>query len=246
MRRLITATTLAWLALAVSLVNSHAAQQARGCPTIRISCPDIFRVGSDVSFTAVVSDLVSDSKLTYNWTVSAGAIVTGQGTNSIVVDTAGLKGEPLTGTVEVGGLPGGCSKSASCSIFDYMPRISDCCKIDEYGSIRFSDEKARLDSFAVELSNEPTARGYLVCYGGRRGCRGEAQRRCARARSYLVNTGGFDASRVVAVAGSYRDDLTVELYLIPTGTRPPSPSSTVEASEVRFIRCGSKGKARRR
>ena len=39
-------------------------------------------------------------------------------------------------------------------------------KIDEYGNIRFNDEKARLDNFAIELQNDPTAQGYLVCYGG--------------------------------------------------------------------------------
>jgi len=31
---------------------------------------------------------------------------------------------------------------------------------DEYGNIKFNDEKARLDNFAVQLQNAPGSQGY--------------------------------------------------------------------------------------
>jgi hypothetical protein len=106
-------------------------------------------------------------------------------------------------------------------------------KIDEYGNIRFNDEKARLDNYAIELQNDPTAQGYLVCYGGRKGRAGEAQKRCDRAKDYLVTTRGIDSSRIVTVDGGYREDLTVELWVVPSGATPPAASPTVDPSEVK-------------
>ena len=35
---------------------------------------------------------------------------------------------------------------------------ADAVRFDEYGNIRFNDEKARLDNFAIQLQNEPGAR----------------------------------------------------------------------------------------
>lgn len=52
--------------------------------------------------------------LTYNWTVSAGTIVEGQGTNGISVKAA--KGDVVTASVEIGGLPAGCGNVASATL----------------------------------------------------------------------------------------------------------------------------------
>jgi hypothetical protein len=114
--------------------------------------------------------------------------------------------------------------------------------IDEYGDIPFEDEKARLDNFAIELMNDPTAKGHLTCYGGRVGREGEARRRCGRAKGYLSGYRHVPAGRVVTVDGGYREELTVVLWVVPRGATPPQPSPTVGAGEVRFL----KGKAKRR
>jgi hypothetical protein len=119
-------------------------------------------------------------------------------------------------------------------------------KIDEYGNIRFNDEKARLDNFAIELQNDPTAQGYLICYGGRRGRAGEAAARCDRAKNYLVTTRGIDASRIVTVDGGYRENLTVELWVVPTGAQPPTASPTVQPSEVTTAPARAPRRGRRR
>jgi hypothetical protein len=120
-------------------------------------------------------------------------------------------------------------------------------KLDEYGNIRWSDERARLDNFVVELQNNPAARGYMICYGGRVGRAGEAERRCRRAMTYVVNRQrGIDAARIVTVDGGYREDLTVELWVLPSGATPPTASPTVDPSEVRFIKSRPRGRARRR
>jgi hypothetical protein len=203
------------------------------CPTVTVSCPDTVTPGSPITFTANVSGGDSNVTPTFNWTVSAGTISSGQGTSSITVDTTNVSGT-VTATVDVGGYGRECSTSNSCTTsipVELKPR-----KIDEYGNIRFNDEKARLDNFAIELQNDPTAQGYLVCYGGRRGRTGEAQRRCDRAKDYLVTTRGITADRIVTVDGGFREDLTVELWIVPQGATPPPAAPTVDPSEVRPTR----------
>jgi hypothetical protein len=212
------------------------------CPTVSVSCPADVQEGSPATFTANVSGGPSSMSPTYNWSVSAGTISSGQGTSSITVDTTGIGGQTVTATVELGGVDPACSRTASCSTSIAIVNVPVPRKFDEYGNIRFNDEKARLDNFAIALQNEPGSQGYIIAYGGRRGTAGEAQARADRAKNYLVNTRGIDAGRLVTVDGGYREDLTVELWIVPTGATPPAASPTVDASEVQIV----KPRARRR
>ena len=188
------------------------------CPTVSVSCPSDVDQGSPITFTASVS---SDVSVTYNWSVSAGTISGGQGTSSITVDTAGLGGQTVTATVELGGLDPSCSRTASCTTQIKAP-TPPAVKFDEYGNIRFNDEKARLDNYAIQLQNQPGSQGYIIAYGS---CAGEAEARAQRAKDYLVNTRGIDASRLVTVDGGCRSDLAVELWVVPTGATAPAAST---------------------
>jgi len=213
------------------------------CPTVDVTCPDTATAGQPVTFTANVEGGTTGVTPTFNWTVSAGTISSGQGTSSITVDTTGVTGT-ITATVEVGGFERNCNVTDTCTTS--FPAQPVARKIDEYGNIRFNDEKARLDNFAIELQNDPTAQGYLVCYGGRTGRAGEAQRRCDRAKGYLTSTRGIDASRIVTVDGGFREDLTVELWIVPSGATPPAASPTVDPSEVRPARAPRRTRRGRR
>jgi hypothetical protein len=175
-------------------------------------------LGSAITFNASVG---SDANVTYNWSVSAGTITGGQGTNTITVDTAGLGGQTVTATVELGGLDPSCSRTASCST-SVKPAPPVAVKFDEYGNIKFNDEKARLDNYAIQLQNQPAAQGYILAYGS---CAGEAEARAQRAKDYLVNTRGIDAGRLVTVDGGCRSDLSVELWIVPTGATAPAAST---------------------
>jgi hypothetical protein len=188
------------------------------CPTVSVSCPDAVDQGSSITYNASVS---SGGNVTYNWSVSAGTITGGQGTSSITVDTAGLGGQTVTATVDVGGIDPACSRTASCSTQVRSPN-APAVKFDEYGNITFNDEKARLDNYAIQLQNQPGAQGYIVAYGS---CAGEAQARADRAKDYLVNTRQIDAGRLVTVDGGCRSDLAVELWIVPTGATAPAAST---------------------
>jgi hypothetical protein len=190
------------------------------CPNISMTCSDAVDEGQPATFTATFNQGTPTVSETYNWTVSAGTITSGQGTSSITVDTKGLGSQSVTATVEIGGVDPTCNRTASCTTPVRPIRVPK--KIDEYGNIRFNDEKARLDNYAIELQNDPSAQGYIIAYGS---CDAEGQTRGNRAKDYLVNTRGIDAGRIVVVDGGCMPDLKVELWIVPSGATPPSPET---------------------
>src|SRR5258705_10595666 len=122
--------------------------------------------------------------VTYNWSVSAGTISGGQGTSSITVDTAGLGGQTVTATVELGGLDPSCSRTASCTTSVKAPN-PPAVKFAEHGNIKFNDEKARLDNYAIQLQNHPDSQGYIIAYGS---CEGDPQAPPDPAKDCLCTT----------------------------------------------------------
>ncbi|HWT00569.1 MAG TPA: hypothetical protein VN256_10000 [Pyrinomonadaceae bacterium] len=197
------------------------------CPTLSISCPTgLVDQGTPATVSVNVSGGDPNASITYNWTVSAGTITSGQGTPSITIDTTGLAGQNVTATVELGGVAPECDRTESCSFSISAPPVQPT-KFDEYADLRFNDEKARLDNFAIQLQQQPGAQGYYVIFGS---CEGEADQRSARAIDYLVNNRGIDRSRLTVVNGGCRENLTVELWIRPTGAVEPTPTNSATVS----------------
>ncbi len=71
--------------------------------------------GAAGAFSAEIHGGPTGVSATYAWTVSAGAIASGQGTPSITVDAAGLAGQSVTATVAVGGYDPTCTMSTSAA-----------------------------------------------------------------------------------------------------------------------------------
>ena len=70
---------------------------------------------------------------------------------------------------------------------------------------------------------DPTATAYIIVYPGRSGKAGEVQRHTTRQVDYLVNSRGIDARRIVTLTGRTKEELMVELWLVPQGAKPPVP-----------------------
>lgn len=187
------------------------------CPTLGVTCPGDVDEGQPATFTANFGQGTPTVSETYNWTVSSGTITSGQGTSSITVDSTGVGGGSITATVEIGGVDPSCNRTASCTV-QVRQKVGPR-KFDEYGNIRFNDEKARLDNYAIQLQNAPTDRATIIGYGA---CEGEGLNRANRAKDYLVNTRGIDAGRIDTVDGGCRSELKVELWLVPSGATAPA------------------------
>lgn len=210
------------------------------CPNVTVSCTDTVDVGSPITYTASVSSGPDNMTATYNWSVSAGTITSGQGTSTITVDTAGLGGQSVTATVSIGGADPSCTTTASCTT-SVRPAPQPALKFDEYGNIKFNDEKARLDNYAIQLQNQPGSQGTIIAYGS---CEGEAQARADRAKDYLVNTRGIEAGRITTVDGGCRSDLTVQLWIVPSGADAPAVDTSNAVSPCPA--CKRKATPRRR
>ena len=206
-------------AMAFTLVTVKAIAPKPTCPTVGIKCPEQIKAGQPVTFTSNLSGGSGNVPSIYNWTVSGGTIISGQGTSSITVDTAGLAGQSLKASLAMSGYEVDCS--ASCTIEFPIPLTAR--KFDAYPDIARNDEKARLDNFAIELQNDPTATGYLIIYPEKRGRLANAQTRSTQIVDYIVNSRGLDSRRLVTLVGPQRDNLMVELWIAPQGAPAPTP-----------------------
>ncbi len=118
--------------------------------------------------------------------------------------------------------------------------------LDSYGKVSWEEEKARLDNFAAHLQENPDDTGYIFVYAGRRACPGEAQTHAIRAKKYVVEVRGIEASRVVWRDGGYRENFSVGLHLSPSGMAELPVVPTIDQNEVEILDCKGKKISRRK
>ena len=191
------------------------------CPAIEIVCPTDVALGQPITFSSrLTGGVPANTNAAYNWTVSAGTIIEGQGTDTIKVDTKGLGGQTVRASLSVGGYNLECA--ADCSVSIPLPVYATSI-FDEFPDISRNDEKARLDNYGVSLQNDPKSTAHVIVYPGRYSKKGDVQYHANRIVDYLVNSRGIDKSRIVTLVGPARDNLHVELWLTPQGATPPNP-----------------------
>ena len=101
-------------------------------------------------------------------------------------------------------------------------------EIDEFGIVGECDLSSRLDSFFVELMNNPSSSGNIIFYQGKDALPSDydSNRMETRVRNYL-RFRNFDASRINFTNGGFRDELSTELFLVPNGAASPIPTETI-------------------
>jgi len=190
------------------------------CPTLTVSGPSgITAPGQSMTFVANVSG-GSGGDVTYNWSVSAGTISSGQGSSTITVDTAGVApGSNVTATVEIGGTPTDCGCVTNASDTGSIAAKPEASTVDEFGKATDDDVKARVDNFYIQLNNDPTAQGYIINYGT------PAQIKARRAQIMkAINFRKYDPSRVTFVDGpASGGDVRTRFVLVPPGADRPNP-----------------------
>lgn len=223
------------LALAACAGVAASGQQKQpppnACPTVRLSSPADVKEREPINFNAEVKGGDPDVTPTYNWTVSAGTITSGQGTSSITVDTEGIGGQSATATVDVGGYERTCSTSSSST--SAVTKSAPAVKFAEYVTPDLSANKAQLDKFVDALRRDPAAQGYVVAYGGRTSQPGDAQKAADNATDYTMNVLKMDGARTLSGVGGYRERPTVELWIAPAGGTPPAATPTVDPKDVK-------------
>ena len=108
--------------------------------------------------------------------------------------------------------------------------------LSKYGNISWEDEKAHLDNFAIQLMNEPNLIGYYYVMVGKKSCRGEAQARAVRAKTYMTKIRGADWSRIIWRDIGYGDDFQVSIWLGDRGKGPMYVPDYQRATEEHVIK----------
>ena len=219
------------LSLQASFVSAQQKAPAKpDCPVTKVTCPDKVYINDKLEMTANVSGGDSNVMPTYNWSVSAGTIESGQGASTIAISTKDLSdNESVTATVDVGGFSRDCGygqTAASCTTS--VMKKAEARKLDEYGKLLLKEENERLDKFTMELQMDPTAQAYIIAYGGRLSRAGDAQKLADKAKVYLVTRRGVDRDRIVTIDGGHREQPAVELWLVPSRASLPKPTPTVK------------------
>jgi hypothetical protein len=190
------------------------------CPSLSVSGPaGVTLPGDAMTFTANVVGGTQQS-VTYNWSVTAGTIESGQGTPSITVRTdQSMADGNVTATVNVGGLDPDCNCPSEASETAPVGRI-DHVLVDEFGPLSNDDVRSRLDTFFAELSNNPNNQGYIINYG--------TDREIAQLERLItnhINLRQFPRERITLVNGGPSPDgeRRTKLYRIPPGAENPAP-----------------------
>lgn len=132
------------------------------CPSITVTGPaGMISPGDAAQFSASIDGLEGSVGIGYEWSVNAGIIVEGQGTSAISVQTTSEnEGMNITATVQVTGIPLGCTMSAS-EVVGVAANVFVCGLRDEYGPVAWREEQAWLDNFMIQLTFNKGSRGYV-------------------------------------------------------------------------------------
>ena len=208
------------------------------CGIVGIDGPSEIEPNTSLVLKVRTAGVLHTTKPEFKWTMSIGTITNGQGTDEITVDVVNLGGQALTATVELSGATRGCNGSASMTKQIGSPPIACGRGFDQYVDIEFEDEKARLDNFAIHISNIELSSGYILMFAGQETFENEAAEHLYRAKSYMVNVRGIDSSRVVTLDCGFANELIVSLYVVPVGANPLTCDTFREIpfSEVKFTK----------
>ncbi len=209
----------------------------RPCPyNIVVDGPDRVNEGDLITFSArdlAAATAVSAVAINYAWKVtpSSARITSGLGTSAITVDTTGLGGRTISAELDVtdGVYDASCRQRIAVSTsVEKLPEPEPPKPqlFDEFPSVAFDDDKARLDNLVIELQNNQDNLGYIIIYQGtdRRGQRTNMDRLQKRTLDYLVKTRGVDPRRVTIVRGGTRPVTTYQIWIIPPGATIPVPN----------------------
>lgn len=191
------------------------------CPTIDISGPTgETQAGGTMTFTVNVSGGSGETP-TYNWSVSSGTIIEGQGTPVIRVQTTpDMAGGSVTATVDIGGLCDICDRTRSDTA-GIAPAVvaPEARKVDEFNVLQNDDVKNRVDNLYIELNNNPNSQGYIINYGTDK----EIAKREKQIRDAIAFR-KYDASRITMVRGGDQGTgIRTVFWIVPAGAPNPEP-----------------------
>ncbi len=203
--------------LALSIASFAQTDPDPNCPTISVDGPaGVVSPGDIARYTVNVDDKGRKQNLEYLWSVSAGEIISGQGTPGIEVRQP--ENARLTVTVKVNGVPEGCPNisSETSSGCDGLP-IS--VKLAQFDGATFIGNKLDLDKIVREMDDSPNDQLYIYFAYKNEPAGKTEQNRERRAVDYLADAiGGRERITIVRLFDGV--DLA-QFWRVPPGASNP-------------------------
>lgn len=227
-----------------AFASSAFGQGAHNTYPFTVVCPDgVVAAGGSATVTAEFEGGYTGDKYApnYNWSVSAGTIVTGQGTPAITVEAGKEGSDSITVTLERKFMEAHypeVQRTASCTFG--VAQLPQASLVDEFrtGGSNCEEGFARLDGFFVELNNNPGDTGLIVIYGD--ALDAKAARRREKQLMNHFSFRKFDRSRVRMIRGAANTGST-QFWMVPTGAdmpaiaEAPQVAGTVTASTQAYL-----------
>ncbi len=200
------------------------------CPALNLQplSARTVREGSTVRFQAGLSG--GDAKVTpiLSWSISAGALISGQGTTQIEVDSTGAaEAKSITATLLVGGYAAECPYMAEATIKVVGPAR----KVYDYGEVTDEQLTDLVDRLLAATAADEQA--YIIVYAGRNSIRGAAAANVRKIKAH-VQQKGLAGNRLIAIDGGFKEQASGELWIVPMGAEAPRPAPTINAKDIVF------------
>lgn len=189
------------------------------CASASIKAPDSIS-SSDRVFTADAK--ISDPTLegiSYDWTITDGIILEGQGTKTIKAKCLGL--ESCVVGFDIKGMAPECPFQVRHTIIVETWEFFAPRKIDSYGDLSFDIEKKHLELLGLELYKATKAQGYIVVYDRPEEITEEIINRVKQAKQFLATNFGIYLDRVTVIYEGDRRTQMTELWIASKGIKPP-------------------------
>ncbi len=189
------------------------------CPMISITGPsDIISPNEPIIFAAHFSKKAEDFNLKYNWIVSSGEIIEGQGTLIVKVLQNDIS-KNLTATVEIKGLPKECESIASVTMSVDLARKPEL--FAEFSTASLQIDKARLDSLTKKLLDEPTATIYIIEKFKPNTSQKSIKQKVQKIKDYLIKEKGIEKD-IIVILTALSDKNLSQFFIVPIGSSPPT------------------------
>ena len=186
------------------------------CPTISITGPaGIAQPNESILFTLAIDEKAKNYDIKYNWTISRGKIVGGQGTT--ILSVLPNPGEGVTAVIEISGLPDNCINTASES-YMYCVGIQPT-QIDVFSEPFTSIDKNRITEIFRAINNDPTSQLYIIFRHKEKTSLNMANQKEREISNSLIKV-GLANDRLTSIT-AFGQTESIEFWLVPAGATPP-------------------------
>lgn len=213
MKRIIFTTIL----LLVFCFSAYSQANDLACPANFAVFPQgVVNPDETVKIGVNLSKDANESNLKYEWTISAGKLVKGQGTSEVEIATSEEnEGSNITVSVKVKGLEKECVVSEVFGIAS-LP-IGE--PVDSIGKIKLQDYLPRIDAFFHELIVNKDYEGLITIDFDRKDSR-TYKKSLLQSIQKFIKLRKFDSSRITFAIADSEGEIT-ELWLVPPGAYFP-------------------------